>query len=92
MGALREIKRLSEPRALVYRSQPGKGAWLVPFPHPAGVVVSNVAGSAPGQGERQAAILLPAAIKHLTTGESATVRVHPCSAGDSESLPCYHLS
>lgn len=64
----------------------------MPFPRPAGVVASNVAGSAPGQGERQAAILLPATIKHLTAGESATVRVHPCSAGDSESLPCCRLS
>lgn len=89
---LGEIKRLSEPGALVYRLQPSKGAWLVPFPHLAGVVVSNVTGSAPGQGERQTAILLPATIKHLTTGESATVRVHPCSAGDSESFPCCHLA
>lgn len=59
--------------------------------HLSSVVVSTVAGSAAGQGERRAAILLPTTIKHLTTGRRTAVRVHPCSSGDKTSTLCAHL-
>lgn len=51
-------------------TQTGTGCSALTVSRPSeSVVVSTVAGSAAGQGERQAAILLPATIKHLTVAK-----------------------